>query len=128
MLAVHLRDTDAINVATLDNRDLRVTGPNGFVRYAKFAGFRANGNKSVVARYKMPAPGGSWDASDAGLYRVRLMGGAVRDEAANGTVARTLGTFQISAPASTPLGRAIPQSFVNQRSKDADDEQDGPIA
>ncbi len=100
---VTYRDDAAIDRSTLDNRDLRMTGPNGFVRYAKFdrvVNSTDDGDDSLLtARYKLAAPGGLWDAPDNGQYQIRLMDQQVTDTEGHATSARTIGRFVVNVQA-----------------------------
>jgi large repetitive protein len=54
-------DDQAINVSTLDSRDIRVTGPNRFNVLAKLKGVDQRSNGLVrVATYEISAPRGGW--------------------------------------------------------------------
>jgi hypothetical protein len=104
---VTYRDDVGVDAASLDRRDVRITGPNGFVAYAKLAAIRSseNGDGRVVARYKLAAPGGAWDAFDNGEYSVRLVGAQVRDADGHAAAGRVLGRFIVRVPLA-----AIPQA------------------
>lgn len=95
ILDVTYRDDGSIDLTSLDRRDLRVTGPGGYVAYAKFESVLVTENQDgrIIARYKLAAPGGSWDVLDNGEYSVRLMVGQVRDDDGNAAASRTLGRF-----------------------------------
>jgi hypothetical protein len=94
------RDDDPIDIATFDNRDLRITGPNGFVRYARFDRVIDDGAdpRRRVVRYKIGALGGAWDALENGTYTVKLRGDGVSDVGHHFAGARTLATFRITVP------------------------------
>jgi hypothetical protein len=98
VLDVQLRGDAPIDLGLLDQRDLRVTGPNGFLRYAKFSGVISTNSDGtlITARYKLIAPGGVWDAADNGTYSIRLQDRAVGDEDADLTGGRTLGSFVVN--------------------------------
>jgi uncharacterized delta-60 repeat protein len=98
-LTITYRDDDAIDLTTLDDRDVRVTGPNGFVRYARFSAILNNADpRQVTVRYKLTAPGSVWDATDSGVYTVRLRTDQVADEDGNFASTPTLGSFRVSIP------------------------------
>ena len=50
----------------------------------------------VIAQYKLAAPGGSWEASDDGIYTVSVLPDQVRDFAGNATTARSAGTLTVA--------------------------------
>ncbi len=61
-------DDVAINVSSLSNADVRVTGPNSFNQLATFVNVNINSNgKPRVATYRINAPGGTWDFADNGV-------------------------------------------------------------
>lgn len=63
----------AVDVASLDDADVRVTGPAGFDQLAKFVGVDlASDGPGRTARYRITAPGGTWNIADAGAYTVSL--------------------------------------------------------
>jgi hypothetical protein len=96
IFTVTYRDVDGVNITSLDNRDLRITGPNRFARYARAISSSANtdGTRRVV-RYEMGPPGGFWDAGDNGSYAVRLQGDQVFDLLNNASPAQKLGRFNV---------------------------------
>jgi hypothetical protein len=97
ILTVSYRDNDGINTVSLGDRNLRITGPGGFLRYATFNRIVSNSSQTgeLVARYKLAAPGGEWDSADNGEYVVQLISGSVRDLEGNFAQARFLGSFVV---------------------------------
>jgi hypothetical protein len=92
-------DDVAINVATLDGNDIRVTGPNGFDVLATFKGVTPGGNGTPrVATYEFTPPGGAWDGADVGFYNVAVEPNQVADVAGNFVQAHVIGTFQCGIP------------------------------
>lgn len=97
-------DNDAVNVATLDNSDVRVTGPGGFNTLATFISVDVNSNGTPrVVTYQIVPPGGSWDNLDAGTYTVAMEAAQVNDVTGNAVAAGTLGTFQVLPPATNVI-------------------------
>ena len=93
-------DNTAVQVASLDGSDVRVTGPNGFSQLATLASVDATADGTPrTATYRVAAPGGTWDFADNGTHTVALQSGQVRDTAGNAAPAATLGTFGVSVPA-----------------------------
>ncbi len=87
-------DDVAVDVQTLDDGDLTITGPNGYLRRARF--WRATGSGATVTGwYKISAPGGVWDAVDNGTYSVALNAFQVRDTAGNSARQGTFGSFGV---------------------------------
>jgi uncharacterized delta-60 repeat protein len=91
---------DAIDLDTLDGRDLYVTGPDGYSAYAKFdrVSRTSDAGKTVTVRYKLAARGGSWGAEDNGRYSVRLRAGQVADRAGTFATSRTIGSVDVNLP------------------------------
>jgi hypothetical protein len=109
-------DDVAVQVNSIGNTDLTVTGPNGYTQAATLAKLDYTTNGKVrVATYNVAAPGGSWEASDDGTYTVKMNTIGVRDTDANYVAAGTLGTFNadivgidddLAAPTPTNPGAA----------------------
>lgn len=109
IFTVTYRDADGVNPTSFDNRDLRISGPNDFARYARVISSASNvdGTRQVV-RYEISAPDQLWDRSDNGTYTVRLHGGEVFDQSGNASASQELGTFTVKIPqraAATPNRR-----------------------
>lgn len=114
------RDADGINLSTLDNNDIRVTGPNDFGRTARLVGYEATPDRTIVnARYRIAAPGGTWDRTDNGSYTVAMRSRQVRDMAGYAAIAGPIGNFYVQTsplpPSSPPpgSGAADPPEVVN---------------
>jgi hypothetical protein len=81
-----------------------VSGPGGFAAPASLVGAKAKKRGSVlVARYRVAAPGGTFDAADNGSYTVRLGAAAVTAHSGDGTRAVTDG-FTVRASAEQDIG------------------------
>lgn len=90
-------DTD-VDLITLSNGNIVVTGPNGFSEAASLITVdQSNNSPSVTASYSLIPPGGSWNANANGTYTVSLQAGQVGDIAGNDMTAGALGTFSVSA-------------------------------
>src|SRR5687767_10114618 len=91
------RDERGVRAASIDGRDVRVTGPNGFTRRAALIGVDALlDGPTRVARYKVAPPGGTWDAGDNGLYRIALSDGEVFDVDGNAARGGLLDEFEVA--------------------------------
>jgi hypothetical protein len=99
IFTVTYRDADGVNPTSFDNRDLRISGPNRFARYARVISSTSNvdGTRQVV-RYEIAPPGQLWDRGDNGTYTVRLHGGEVFDQPGNAIESQKLGTFTVNIP------------------------------
>ncbi|MCU0533101.1 MAG: DUF4347 domain-containing protein [Hydrococcus sp. Prado102] len=100
---VTYRDNRSIKVSSLDNSDVRVTGPGGFSQLATRVSVSSTSNGSPrTVTYRINAPGGSWDTTDIGSYAINLQANQVSDINNNFMSARTLGSFQVLADAIAP--------------------------
>ncbi|MBX7106090.1 MAG: right-handed parallel beta-helix repeat-containing protein, partial [Gemmataceae bacterium] len=81
-----------IELSSLDDSDIRVSGPGGFSTMAKFLGLQSS-QYSVprTARYQFTPPGGAWDTSDYGRYTFSVEPGQVRDVAGTYVAAGPVG-------------------------------------
>ncbi|MFI5381185.1 MAG: clostripain-related cysteine peptidase [Tepidisphaerales bacterium] len=110
-------DPSGVSTGTIGAGDVRVIGPRRFSQYAKYISKTVTGNK-IVAHYTITAPGGRWDATDAGTYTVQLMAGQVKDNAGNANRYAVLGTFKAftkTAPKSAPVAQPAALTWPRQR-------------
>jgi hypothetical protein len=102
---VRYYDVQSINPASLGTGDVRATGPNGFSALATVVStgtdVATTAGKARTVKYRIAAPGGTWDAADAGTYTVGLQASQVTDAAGTVLPAATLGTFRVDL---TPEG------------------------
>jgi hypothetical protein len=68
-------DSGGIDVSTLDNQDVRISGP-GFTSATVLVSVQATAN-GTIARYSFVPPGGSWGSSDNGTYYVMMQANQV---------------------------------------------------
>ena len=62
-----------VDITTLDNSDIRVTGPNGFDVLATFVSVDVNSNGTPrTATYEIAAPGNVFDFPDNGQYTISI--------------------------------------------------------
>ena len=107
---VRYADDGEINVSTIDNNDVRVTGPGGFDVAAAFVSVNINSNGSIaIATYSIVPPGGSWDFADNGTYNVVMQANAVFDGIGNPVAAGNIGSFAVTIPFSTPTPTPTPR-------------------
>jgi Domain of unknown function (DUF4347)/Malectin domain/Calx-beta domain/Kelch motif len=92
-------DNVAVDVADLDNFDIRVTG-SGFNQLANFVSVTPSGSGTPrTATYQITGPGGSWDIADNGTYSVTMEPNQVSDTSNNNFVASgSMGTFSVNIP------------------------------
>jgi uncharacterized repeat protein (TIGR01451 family) len=113
-------DNLAIDIASLDGNDIRVTGPGGFNQLAALVSVTPAGSGTPrTATYRITSPGGSWDNADNGAYTLALQASQVRDGVGNLAAARALGAFSVNISASihrvflpTVLGFKTPDLVV----------------
>lgn len=107
---VEYTDNEAVDAATLDNRDILVTGRR-FFRRATFMSVEPDGNgTTLTATYQIDARGEVWDAADNGTYRVYMMFRQVRDTNGNSVAGGLLGSFAVNIepePDTTPPEAAL---------------------
>jgi ligand-binding sensor domain-containing protein/Ca2+-binding RTX toxin-like protein len=95
-LAVYYSDDTAVELTGIDSQDIRVTGPNGYDELVTLVSVSTPYDASWrTAIYSIPAPGGSWDDGDAGVYTVTMEPNQVRDTFGNAVPAGVLATFRM---------------------------------
>ena len=100
---ITLYDEDGVAAETLDDQDVRVTGPNGFDQLARFVEFTTISSTQVKALYEITAPGGTWGSEDNGDYTVLLEGGQIADVNGHFMSSEELGTFPVDLPSAPPV-------------------------
>ncbi|MEG4322090.1 hypothetical protein QUB64_21765, partial [Microcoleus sp. Aus8_D2] len=89
-------DNTAINVSTLDSKNILVAGPDGKTQQATLVSFTPVGNGTPrTTTYSFVPPDGTWDTADNGTYTVQLQPQQVSDTVGNFDVAGNLGTFTV---------------------------------
>ena len=93
-------DDVAINVATVNTGDIRVTGPNGYNQIAQLLSINNNSNGTPrTATYSITPPGGgAWAVQNNGSYEVFIESGQVADIEGAFVAPAKLGQFTISIP------------------------------
>jgi glucose/arabinose dehydrogenase len=111
--SVTYSDNRAVNVATLDDRDIRIIGPNGFNQLATLIALDSNSNGSPrTATYRINAPGGSWDTADIGTYTIALETGQVSDTSNNSISSGNLRNFQVTADTAVPTANLSAANII----------------
>ena len=88
---------DAVSVSTLGNRDILVTGPNGFSQLANFTKVDDPTDGSPrTATYEITPVGGAWNAAANGTYTVSIQSLQVSDNHGNFMVAGSIGSFEVA--------------------------------
>jgi hypothetical protein len=129
---VRYESANGIDLQSLGDDDLLVTGPVGYNLFADFQkAKRGRGGTIATATYLAPAPGGKFDQGDNGLYSILVQGGAVRDLTGTQTAPGLLDQFLVSSdlpPQSPPNLPAAPASAPLQpAAADAGDDDDSII-
>ena len=93
-------DNMAVDVSSIDNSDVRVTGPNGYSRAAQLVSVDTptDGTPRVATYSVTPPTGGSWISSHSGTYTVWLQTNQVADTENAWVAAGQLGQFNVSVP------------------------------
>lgn len=99
-IEVQYNDLSFIDVSTLGNGNVRVTGPNGYSALCTYVSVVPTSNSATnTATYTVAPPSGSWDNADNGTYTVTLQANQVSDTLGNSHPSTvTLGTFQVNIP------------------------------
>jgi hypothetical protein len=109
-LKVSYSHPSGVNLATVGNDDVIVTGPNGFSQPMTLLKAKSKQKGTVVqATYRLAAPGGSWDAADNAVYTAILQPNSVASN--DNTAATTSGTltnFLVNAKPAKTKGKAEP--------------------
>ncbi|MGI0491598.1 PA14 domain-containing protein [Alkalinema pantanalense CENA528] len=103
---VTYRDATAVKRSTIDDDDIVATGPNNYFQAAKLVNLSQDATGGILtATYSLDAPGGLWDETDTGLYRLNLQSNQVSDIDSNFIAAGSLGTFRVDfAPPTAQIG------------------------
>ena len=90
-------DNIAIDVSTIDDLDIQVTGPSSFTEMAQLVSVDSLTNGTPrTATYRIVPPGGTWDSSDNGDYNIIMQNNAVEDVSSNVVAGASQGTFNVS--------------------------------
>jgi hypothetical protein len=107
-IGVSYYDSSGINTSMLDNNDIQITGPNGYVQTLTIATPTTSNiftsATSAFVNYVMQPPVGGWKSSYNGVYSVVLLPGAVADKVGNAiTSPRTISQFNVALETDPPL-------------------------
>ena len=93
-------DNVAINVATLDNFDVRITGPNGYDRPGQFVSVDnpLNGSPRIATYTAAPPDNSTWTAAHNGTYSVSMQTNQVSDTEGAPVAPSLLGQFSVQIP------------------------------
>jgi hypothetical protein len=95
--AVTFTDDTKINLQSIDNADVVVTGPNGFSQKATLVQTDLTTHGSPLsALYQIVPPGGKWTPLANGVYTIALQANQVFDERGRPVAGQSLGTFAVN--------------------------------
>jgi uncharacterized protein YkwD len=120
-------DDTALDPTTFDSYDIEVSGPGGYVRYANYDSVDSTAPGTIrTVNYVIKGPGGSWEATDNGVYTITLRRRQVYDAAGNAAPATVLGAFSVIVPKASALralaARAAPTTAFAVRAAHRDDD------
>jgi hypothetical protein len=96
VVGVLYSDDVAVAADTVDEFDIRVTGPNGYDEGAAVISITPlRDDAPLQVQYSIPAPAGAWSEADEGTYTVTLTAAEVADISGNPVPAGILGTFAV---------------------------------
>ena len=92
-------DNRGIDVSTLDSNDVSVRAPDGSRQNATLVSVDSNSNGSPrTVTYGVPAPGGTWDPSDNGVYQIDILPDQVSDTSGLFLEGQFMGRFTVEIP------------------------------
>ena len=92
-------DNLAVDASSLDDSDIRVTGPDGYDAAARLVSVNVAGDGTPrTATYAVSPPGSAWIETNNGTYEVSLQAGQVSDTEGASADAGPLGTFECRVP------------------------------
>ena len=95
---VRYSDDVAIEALSIDHADIQITRPGGITMIADSVSKTSSTDTTpIIATYRIPAPGGTWNAPDNGTYALWMSAEKVRDTASspNYVPAGDLGFFHV---------------------------------
>ncbi len=104
-------DNVAINVDSIDDNDIIVTGPNAYNQIASFEGISDDTKGTPrTATYFISAPEGRWDYRDNGTYSISMRVNQVTDTSGNSVLNGLLASFTVNI---SSLGDIHPDGVVD---------------
>ena len=101
-LTVRYYDQTGIDITTLSSGNVRVVGPRDIVLGTSPLGpgveTATTAGTARTVTYRMTPPGGAWDFSDNGTYRIVMQADQVRDTEGNVVPPGEIGTFRVAIP------------------------------
>jgi hypothetical protein len=91
----YLPDQYAMKSGSIGTGDVKVINNKGYIAKATLVSKKSRSQGSIVAKYRIVPPGGTWDTSDNTVYKIVLRKGQVRDMEGNYVPAGKLGKFRV---------------------------------
>ena len=95
-LAIEYSDDTALDIDSLDDSDIVVTGTNGSLAASLVAVDTNSDGTPRQATYSLVAPPGGWQTSDSGSYTVEVIGDEVSDTNSNFMAGSSIGTLDLN--------------------------------
>lgn len=90
-------DSKAMSLASIDDADILITGPNGFSASAHLVSKTLSSrNRVVTARYSIDPPADGWTSAANGTYSINIVASQVTDAAGNPLPAGVIGSFHVN--------------------------------
>jgi subtilisin family serine protease len=110
-VTVTYADDVAVDYRTIGNGDVQVTGPNGYSEPGILSNLVTSSGR-WTATYRVPAPGGTWNPADNGVYTVSMRGNEVADTAGAYVPAGTLGQVNVNISDTKPPAATLSAADV----------------
>ncbi|MBX7105464.1 MAG: hypothetical protein K1X57_15370 [Gemmataceae bacterium] len=95
-VSVKFVDDIAVDISTIGDGDLKITGPSGFFTTAHLLDIDVVANSpDLNATYSFVPPGGTWDQEDYGTYSVFIAANQVSDESGTFASEVKLASFDV---------------------------------
>ena len=95
-LVIEYADDTAVNIESLDNQDIVVTGADGSLAVSLLGVDTNNNGTPRKATYSIAAPADGWQIDDSGTYSIEVIGGEVADTNLNTVSAGVIGSFDLT--------------------------------
>ena len=96
-ITVSYADGAGINLSSIDNSNLLITGPGSFSTAAQFVRARLQSHGAVaLATYRLTNAAGGWTAAENGTYTILLQPNQILDTRSRFSTSGILGTFVVA--------------------------------
>jgi len=112
-ITVTYADDNQLNLASLGDGDLRVSGPNGYSAAAALVGSTGPADgRQRTATYRITAPEGEWSAAANGLYTLAVDPGQVLDASGKSASTDVIGSFSVAIDPAVPAAVATSAAVI----------------